>query len=190
MAISLTAAALHAALTGHSLTVSHGKHSDISECRNGLVVEALKDDPYAIMWIDSDNVVPSNVITALLARDLPYVGCFYSTRRPPYEIVGALEDPASASQGGVQRASVLPGGCCLVLARIYRKLSPPWYWESYHPELATPANPRGFQSDDVNFQRRVERELGIPAYADLDLFEGVGHSGLVTVYPRSNRSAS
>ena len=113
--------------------VINWRGATVTASRNGLVKLATDIKGVdAILWVDSDMVMPPDTLLRLLDHDKDVVGCFYNKRTPPHETVGKLRDPnADISKGGLYEADYLPGGLALVKSSVYRKLAWPWYFESY-----------------------------------------------------------
>jgi len=162
-------------------TVGH-QCSIISMSRNWLVRYSLAFDPPCthILWIDSDMVFPPNGLERLLAHDKDVVGAFYNKRTPPYTTVGHLLGDGNITGGGIYQADIMPHGFVLVKRSVYERLSPPWYNESYDPELAGEGDPDGTVGEDVNFSRKAIAG-GIEMYCDADLTCEMGHLGEIVV---------
>lgn len=105
----------------------------VTASRNGLVKLATDIKGVdAILWIDSDMVIPPDALLRLLDHDKDIVGCFYNKRVPPHETVGKLKDPdADITKGGLHEADYLPGGFVMVKAGVYAKMTFPYYFETY-----------------------------------------------------------
>jgi hypothetical protein len=157
--------------------------SDIALGRNGLVDRVRREgDLTHILWIDSDQVFPDDSLERLLARNRDVVGCFYSTRMPPYRIVGQLRNPEDWDKGGLAPATQMSGGFVLVKMNVYDRIGgniP--YEEWFDPKEATPENKLGFVSDDSVFTRRA-LAAGCEVYCDVDLSKEIGHVGSSTSY--------
>jgi len=181
--LCLARLAAYTAASGISLCFPDYKASDIAQARNSVVRGILETECTHIMWIDADQIFPADGLIHLLSWSLPMVGALYSTREPPYRVVGILKDEAAYVKGGLQEADYLPGGFCLVEMDAYRQMGAgPWYEERYVPELAGEGNPFGFMSDDVHFFRRAREKFGIQCWADLELSAEIGHIGTRTMF--------
>lgn len=155
--------------------------TNTSDGRNRLVLDALtysEEKPTHIFWMDSDQVVPADIIGLLLSHRLPVVGCFYSTRIPPYRLSGELCNPASWDEGGLGPAKCLPGGCCLIEMSVYENVPPPWYFDHYEKEAIRDGNPFGHVGEDENFTRGCIRAGYVPM-CDINSSYKVGHQGTV-----------
>jgi hypothetical protein len=108
--------------------------SVVSFSRNNMVDMALNMGATHIMWVDSDNIPPVDVIDRFLKLDKDIVGAVYCKRTSPYELLGVPEDGVDISKGGVVPYWVLPGGCIMVKTKVYRTLPKPYYFESIRRE--------------------------------------------------------
>lgn len=86
------------------------------------------------MWVDSDNIPPVDVIGRFLDLDKDIVGGVYCKRVPPYELLGVPMGPVDFAKGGVVPYWILPGGCIMVKAKVYRTIPKPWYFETQRRE--------------------------------------------------------
>jgi hypothetical protein len=157
--------------------------SDIALGRNGLVARVRAEgDLTHILWIDSDQVFPSNGLERLLAHDRDVVGCFYSTRMPPYRIVGQLRNQEDWDKGGLAPAIQMPGGFVLVKMDVYDRIGGNIIYEEwFDPKEATPENRLSFISDDSVFTRRA-LAAGCEVFCDIGLSKEIGHVGSSTSY--------
>jgi hypothetical protein len=110
------------------------KNSVISFSRNSMAEKALSMGATHIMWVDSDNIPPIDVIKRFLDLDKDIVGSVYCKRVPPYELLGVPMGPVDFSKGGVEPYWLLPGGCIMVKAKVYNSIPKPWYFESIRRE--------------------------------------------------------
>jgi hypothetical protein len=150
--------------------------SDIPVGRNGLVKQARSGGATHIMWIDSDQTFPADGLERLLAHDKDVSGCFYSSRTPPWRIVGQLANEAAWDIGGIAPAIQMPGGFVLVKMSVYDKIGAIPYEEWFDPKEVSTVNPLGFISDDTVFTRRAMK-VGCEVWCDIDLSKEIGHVG-------------
>lgn len=124
-----------------ALAVLGREGSVITNQRNALVDTALEIGADYLLQIDADMQFPPESLLRLLGHEKDVVGAFYNKRVAPYETLGRLELPEGTSQetaqaivnkGGLLEASQMPGGMVLTDCNVYRSLTWPWYFESYH----------------------------------------------------------
>jgi hypothetical protein len=109
-------------------------NSVISFSRNSMAEFAINNGATHIMWIDSDNVPPIDVVKRFLDLDKDIVGSAYCKRVPPYELLGTPMKTTDLTKGGVVPYWTLPGGCVMVKAKVYRTVPKPWYFETIRRE--------------------------------------------------------
>jgi hypothetical protein len=102
--------------------------------RNSMVEQALSYGATHILWIYSDNVPPVDVIKRFLDHDKDIVGAVYLKRVPPYELLGVPTGPVDFAAGGLVPYWLLPGGCVMVSAKVYRTVPKPWYFDTIRRE--------------------------------------------------------
>lgn len=111
------------ALSNHKGSVVSFNRDDMSEIVNQLPVDYL-------FWFDSDMVVPHDIIIRLLSHKEDIVGCVYPRRAPPFRTLGMPLDHVDLSKGGLVPFWLLPGGCVLISAKVYRTIPKPWYFNT------------------------------------------------------------
>jgi hypothetical protein len=134
MAIRLSAAASRAAAQGIPTITINEKSSIIAMSRNSMANNAINNSATHVFWCDSDNIPPVDVISRLLAHDKDIVGGIYCKRVPPYELLGVPLAPVNISKGGVVPFWLMPGGCMMIKARVYRTIPKPWYFDTVRRE--------------------------------------------------------
>jgi hypothetical protein len=181
-AMSLIDLSIFSTVQGVGIKTICKQCSIISMSRNMHVREALAFEPAAthIMWIDSDMKFPAQALVRLLSHDKDIVGAFYNRRVPPYDTVGHLIGQPDISKGGLFAADVMPGGFVLMKRHVYEKIDPPWYFESYDKELATPHDPDGTVGEDIGFSKKAIA-AGFEIWCDADLSFSMGHVGEIVV---------
>jgi hypothetical protein len=130
----IAAICMRAMSNGIRLILVNESNSVISFSRNSMAEFALNNGATHIMWIDSDNIPPVDVIKRFVDLDKDIVGSVYCKRVPPYELLGVPAGPVDFSRGGVVPYWLLPGGCVMVKAKVYRTIPKPWYFESIRRE--------------------------------------------------------
>lgn len=121
-----------------SYTERHGVRTALSN-QKGSVVSFNRDDMSEIVnqipvdylfWFDSDMVPPHDIIIRLLSHKKEIVGCVYPKRSEPYGTLGAPFAGMDLSGGGLVPFWLLPGGCVLVSAAVYKTIPKPWYFNT------------------------------------------------------------
>lgn len=134
MALCLSAVASRAVSQGFPTITINEKNSIVPLARNSLAEQAINKGATHIFWCDTDNVPPVDVIKRLISHDKDIVGGIYCKRIPPYELLGVPFGPVDFQKGGVVPFWLMPGGCMMVSAKVYRTLPRPWYFDTARRE--------------------------------------------------------
>lgn len=121
-----------------------------------------------VLFLDSDMNFPLDTVGRLAKRNVDVVGCLYSSRIPPYRVLGILADPKAR---GFVEATELPGGCVLVKMDVFDRLERPFFRMPVLPNKET-------QGEDYYFSESL-RKAGIKIWADTDLSKELIHYGMV-----------
>lgn len=170
------------------LTIINHRSSLIHKSRDALVAEALKSEPDYVLFLDSDLVFPPFTLGRLLSLDKDIVGASYIRRTSPHEL---LVKPLPGVQrtvinGGVHEVALVPTGCMLVKADVFRKLGRPYFRSpSFERNHATPPILREYMNDDMKpctvgedtWFCAAARAAGYSIWWDADLTMDVGHIG-------------
>lgn len=102
--------------------------------RNKLVVEALKDNPDYIMFIDSDIIFPVGAIDNLIKMDKDISsGLYFSKSKPHVPMIMKLNEDGTHSIdknikfNEIKRIDATGLGFCLIKAEIFKKIKYPWF---------------------------------------------------------------
>lgn len=147
----------------------------VSNVRNELVHEIINyPTPIThIMWIDSDMIIPPDIVERFLAHDVPMVAANYSSRRPPIHPVAWKADKriyTTPDSSGLEEATFSGLGAALISTGVYKNLPTPW-----HKILHT--GPTDYLGEDVYFFRKVKQTLNIPLWIDHDVSKEITHQG-------------
>ena len=100
-----------------------GPTSDICSIRNELVQQSLEHDVTKLLQLDTDQSYPSDLITKLLAHDLPIVAAKVHRRYPPFDPIlnrGTVDNFEQVpeeewKEGGLVKVDATGGGCMLIV---------------------------------------------------------------------------
>ena len=153
----------------YNLRIMKGMYVDQS--RNLLVKEAVKDGASHILFLDDDMTWPADLLSRLLAHNLPIVGGQYFRRYEPYDTACGTWDDASSTSitplrslpTGVAEVGCLGMGATLIRMEVIQKMAA-WF----NDELWFRSDTIG---EDVHFCARA-RQLGIPVCVDGSLVCG------------------
>ena len=152
------------------------KGSMINQARCALVEDARKSGATHLLFIDSDHVIPSNLLVKLIEADKDIIGLHQVTKRPP--IRSNCEDMKgnrlTKPGQGIEEVSRLGTGIMLINMRVFDKIKQPIFqfkWDS-----------GGFRGsphwvgEDYNFCEAA-RHRGFKIYVDHDISKECYHIG-------------
>lgn len=162
--------------------------------REKCVEEMFSRECDAIIWIDTDLVIPPDALVRLVSManaGCPIGGGLYrrAKTRPDDQILltrmdrpewATLDELRAAVDGGTTRVAITAGGFTIVRREVYevleRKFGRPWY-------ACYDAEAQDWPIEDTYFYRRVAK-AGIPVYVDPELHAvHWSHFGPVPVVP-------
>lgn len=107
--------------------------------RNNAVREALKIGCDHILFVDHDNILPSNTLVTLLGYNVPIVGCLYFERKYPHlPLIYTFEDDRETVRAeynypkGLVKCDVIGLGCSLFKMEVFQQLQDPWFSYQYN----------------------------------------------------------
>jgi hypothetical protein len=130
MAMSFTALTQYASGHGIGTVLVNEKNSLVFAARNSMVKRALELNATHVFFVDSDMVLPHDVIPRLLAHDKDIVGATYTKRVPPYNLLGVPGGPVDYAEGGLIEHALMPGGCMLIKTDVFKTVPWPWYFDT------------------------------------------------------------
>ena len=192
MGVSLAAATAFFMSTPVKMKVPQGffiknkRGSILPQLRQQLVQEALVHEPTHLLFIDSDQTFPADLINRLIAWNRPCVACNISTKgehpnptarnRPHPDNPLAPEivytTPTSPKLGEVWRIGC---GIMMLKADVFEGMKKPWFYTTWKESVDD------WQGEDWGFCERLE-EKRIPIMIDHRLSLEVGHVGQKTFY--------
>lgn len=151
-------------------TCSAGVPIDVA--RNEIVKSALTNNVDWIFFLDTDVVPPPDIITRLMAHNLPIVTAIYHTRAPPIEpciwreVHPSGKQAIAYTQGQMIEADFIGMGACLIHTSVFKNIFPPFFdWTLGRQE---PNNMTLGRSEDFEFCKKV-RDKGYKIWADTSI---------------------
>lgn len=147
----------------------------VSNQREKLMRSAFNHRASHILFLDSDMMFPANACHRLLAHNLGFVACNYSTRVLPSKSVAyaSMYDwesfiPKDAT--GVIEVAGVGLGCALISTSLV--------WDMYEPcfPISYSKQTRDYLGEDMNFCQKV-RDSKEKMYVDCDLSKEIYHLG-------------
>jgi len=112
----------------YELIVSFSELSPIQLARNDLVERALKHNPDYIFFIDSDMILPENILDDLINMDKDIASALYFMRSPPYKpIAKIMKDDLfyiinTIPLNQIIEVDAVGFGCCLIKKEVFEKI--------------------------------------------------------------------
>ena len=144
------------------------------ESRERIARYALQENADYLLFLDSDMVVPYDLVVKLVKHDLmfvtgmafkriyPYQPCFYTTVRLKKDFKPILESPAEFPDEGLLKIEGAGMACCLIKTDVFRNVKPPWFFPL--PNIG----------EDLTFCLKLQKNK-IDMFVDLGI--NVGHVG-------------
>ncbi len=149
---------------GHALAALAKQHPDVRLLHmSGTCIADSRNEAVAqmagawILFLDSDLVFAPDLLTRLLAADVPVVQALMLGRHPPHDPIPQCD--ALAAPPGLRAAASLGAGATLYRRSAFARIGPPWF-----------AGPLGHE--DLFCCERL-RAHGVPLYCDTSIT--VGH---------------
>lgn len=171
MAFSLMAALDHIVRHRRDIgyTLLTEKNSLLHVGRHRLVCLALGMKVDAILFVDSDMVVPYDFISRLCDASKDIIGCNALRRYPPHQSCGENLDgsPIHYGQSGQSVVSRIGTGVILINTKVFKDIGPPYFetrWEMEEPEKTAVS---WVGEDFVFCSRAIEKGYKIHCHHDL-----------------------
>jgi hypothetical protein len=187
MSMSMIGMAMHFNTVSYALNArqaisfANKRGSILPQLRHKLVEDALqlRPKPTHILFVDSDQTFPPDLLFRLLVHDVPIVACNISTKSPHPSPTARLKGkkggdpvpvfstPTSPALGEVWRVGA---GIMLVKAEVFEAVPKPWFHLKWVEEI------QDFVGEDWWFLEQAE-SVGIPVMLDHRISMKVGHVG-------------
>jgi len=158
----------------HEIMLFNRKSSIIHSLRHSLVVDAIEWGATHILFVDSDQTFPADVVQRLAAHDKLVVGANIVTKQFPATFCATGLDghrvKTTPSSEGLEEVKVCGTGVMLISTKVFAELEPPYFLMPYEESTRT------FMGEDVYFSKLL-RDAGIPIYIDHDISKVIGHIG-------------
>lgn len=155
--------------------------SILPQLRHNIVKYALRDSCTHLLFIDSDQTFPYNLVHNLVRHGRRVVGCNIATKSIPSNPTARMHDPAwwgghmvySQGRAGLQQVWRLGFGIMLIDTEVFSLVPKPWFEIKYHKELDD------YMGEDWDFCEKLEAAR-IPIYVDHEVSREIGHVGSYT----------
>ena len=166
----------YSTIKGIPAIFNYAQGSQLDRMRNMLVEDALKAKHSAshVLFIDSDQVFPSDTLERLLSHKKDIVGSIITQRKPPFMPNCSLDGKHLYTDGktGVQKVNTLGTGLMLIKAEVFKWAKAPWFLFGWDEERQM------HRGEDIHFCNLASK-AGFDVWADHDLSKEVTHLGSV-----------
>lgn len=151
----------------------------IEAVRNSIVEQALQSGCTHLIMFDTDQIIPSDTITKLLAHDLPVASAPVFRRYPPFDSLMYRGEPGKyelvpdeeVEIGGLVEVDATGTGCIMYKTEVFLKIDAPWFEFS----IGKDGKPIG---EDIGFCIKL-KEAGYKIFVDTSIH--IGHVGSLSV---------
>jgi hypothetical protein len=162
----------------NGLMVLSKKSSILPKLRHDLVEDAIAAKCTHLLFIDSDQSFPADIVHRLAQHKKQVVGCNIAVKTLPSNPTARNFDPThsgghavySNGKSGLERVWRVGCGVLLLDLSIFAKLPKPWFDTSWNAEL------NDFTGEDWYFCELLDK-AGIPIYVDHAASKLIGHVG-------------
>ena len=99
----------------------------ISENRNWLAAQAVKNECEYLLMIDDDMVFPPDTAKVLVSRDKDIIGVPYHTKVYPHNITVMLAEGVTMSETEPNEVTAIGAGVLLIKTNVFKKVPQPWF---------------------------------------------------------------
>lgn len=151
----------------------------LSESRQRLAEDAIKNGSKYILWLDSDMVFPSDIFLLLHKHKKPIVSATYSTRKPPFRSVAFTDefdyDKRLTETSGLHSVFAVGMGCMLTETSVFEKLPKPWF------PIVWDRDSNSYMGEDISFCK-LAYNTGYEIFVDVSTSKSVAHHGSKTFF--------
>jgi len=161
--------------------VHNKKGSILCAIRQGIIETAILNKATHVLFIDSDQTFPKDILNRLMAHNKPIVAVNIATKTFPSSSTARKKGkdirgvPVYTHQDstGVEEVWRVGTGIMLIDLKVFKREKmpeAPWFNMEWNPEVGH------YMGEDWYFCKCLE-EAGVPIYIDHDLSNEVGHMG-------------
>lgn len=164
---------------GNGLKIFNKRTSLLPKSRQGIVEDALTEDCTHLLFVDSDQTFPADLVHRMAKRGLPVIGCNVATKIIPSSPTARLRDPkwpggkplfTDPESKGVVEVWRLGCGVMLLNLEVFKTMPKPWFSITWNAAM------NDFTGEDWYFCEQLEK-AGHKIYVDQDISKEIGHLG-------------
>lgn len=161
-----------------AITLFMQESSVVHANRELLVKMAIDWKATHLMFLDEDMIFHPTVLSMLLGRRQPFVGCNYPKRGMPITFTAVRPDMKGhiitrPESTGLEEAAYTGFGVSLIEMQVFEKTPQPWFLPLWDVTSS------GYTTEDNPFCARI-KAAGFPVFVDHDASKLVGHRGAFT----------
>lgn len=146
----------------------------LSESRQRLAEDAVKNGSKYILWLDTDMYFTPNIFSLLQKHNKPIVAATYSTRKPPFRSVAFTDefdyDKRLNEKSGLHSVFAVGMGCMLTETNVFKDLPKPWF------PIVWDLESNSYVGEDISFCKLAYNN-GYEIFVDVDASKNVAHTG-------------
>ncbi len=146
----------------------------LSESRQRLAEDAIKNGSEYILWLDTDIVFPCDIFSLLKEHDKHIVAATYSTRKRPLKSVAFIDefdyDCRLTELSGLHSVFAVGMGCMLTKTVVFNTIPKPWFPITWDTET------NSFMGEDISFCK-LAYNSGYEIFVDVDVSNTISHHG-------------
>lgn len=167
----------------HNVVKVFNKRSSLlPKSRQEMIDDALAVGCTHLLFVDSDQEFPSNLVHMLARHGKNVVACNVATKVIPSSPTARNRNPdyeggdvvfTNSDSTGLQQVWRIGTGVMLINLQIMKHIPKPWFHIEWYPKL------NDFKGEDWFFCEQLEK-AGVPIWIDHDASQAVGHIGHYT----------
>ena len=166
---------------GQMLQVINKRTSLLPKSRSELLDDAIRVGCTHLLFVDSDQTFPPDIVHRLIKHNKPVIGCNIATKSVPSGPTARNFSPTwsggdmvfSNGKSGIEKVWRLGCGIMLIDLGVVQKVPKPWFGVEWHEGM------NEFVGEDWFFCQQLEK-AGVEIWVDHDVSLEVGHVGSFT----------
>lgn len=166
---------------GQMLQVINKRTSLLPKSRSELLDDALKCGCSHLLFVDSDQTFPGDLVHRMIKHKKPVIGCNIATKSVPSGPTARQyskdwpggDQVYSNGKSGIEKVWRLGCGIMLIDLSVLKEVPKPWFGVEWNKEM------NEFVGEDWFFCQQLEK-AGVEIWVDHDVSLEVGHVGSFT----------
>jgi hypothetical protein len=160
--------------------VLNKRGSILAQMRQKIIEQALAMQATHVLFVDSDQTFPADLVHRLLQHNVPVVACNVATKTIPSsptarakgDTPAGVPVPTLETSTGLQKVWRIGTGVMLIDLRIFKRpgMEAPWFSQRWDETIGE------YVGEDWAFCEKLE-SAGVHIYIDHDVSKEIGHVG-------------